>query len=55
MIWVLIKNHLRLKYGQFMGDEAEGAIANGGEIIEDNDHDHDQEEDPTNRIFSCSR
>jgi len=37
---------LRLKYGQFMGDEAEGAIANGGEIIEDNDHDHDQEEDP---------
>lgn len=37
---------LRLKYGQFMGDEAEGSSTNGGEVTEANEHDHDQEEDP---------
>ncbi|WP_037315064.1 hypothetical protein [Salegentibacter sp. Hel_I_6] len=33
---------LRLKYGQFMGDEAEGGMETGGETSGD-DHDHDED------------
>ncbi|MBZ9651428.1 tryptophan-rich sensory protein [Psychroflexus montanilacus] len=32
---------LRLKYGQFMGDEAEGGMGSGGELSDDHDHEED--------------
>jgi hypothetical protein len=37
---------LRLKYGQFMGDEAEGGRGASGEISDIQAHDHDHDEDP---------
>jgi hypothetical protein len=37
---------LRLKYGQFMGDEAEGGRGASGEISDSQAHDHDHDEDP---------